>query len=204
MILAAAHGNCQKPVARPRVNPYSVTAYIEVKPNDPRARIIQPMRLPLLLLLAGCLGLAGCASIPVYRPAQTANDYGYRTQALTDTRFRVSFAGGYRVARETVENLALFRAAQVALAHGAQRLRVISSDTQSVTERSGPVATVGYGSGGLFLGTGIVIARSYSDTRYQTVLVIEIGPGVPPRGPHVYDALQIKKHLAALANTAQN
>lgn len=163
----------------------------------------QAMRAVTAILVSGCLLLAGCAATPVYRPAPTPNDYGYRTQALTDTRFRVSFAAGYRVARETVANLALFRAAQVALSHGARRLRIISSDTQVLTRRHGPVARIGIGADNVFISTGVLLAGGYAERRYQTVLVIQIGPAVPLDGPHVYNAREVKRHLAALANTAR-
>lgn len=162
------------------------------------------MKTVTVLLALGCLLLAGCASTLIYRPAPTPNDYGYRQQALTDTRFRVSFAGGYGVASETVHNLALFRAAQVALSHGARHFRIISSHTETLVSHSGPVTTVGYGFGDLFWNSGIFISRGYTEHRYQTVLEIKIGPGLPSAGPNIYNAVEVKRHLAALANSARN
>ncbi|HLQ85619.1 MAG TPA: hypothetical protein VK110_05655 [Salinisphaeraceae bacterium] len=160
------------------------------------------MRAVLIMIVLASL-LAACSSLPVYRPAATANDYGYRDTELTATRFRVRFAGGYGVARETVENLALYRAAEVALLHGAQRFQVIGHDTDSLTSYSGPVTSIGYGYGyPYWWGTSIGISHTIPHTRYQTVLEIEIGAGVPATGDRVYDAREIKKHLAPIAESS--
>jgi len=157
-----------------------------------------------MTIMLGCLLLAGCTSMPIYRPAATANDYGYRVKALTDRQYRVSFAAGYGVARETVENLALFRAAQLALSHGVQHFEVVSNNTGAVNSYSAPTATIGYGYGYPFWGPGIGYTQSVSRTRYETVLVIDISPDLPANSPHVYDARQIKHNLAALANGADD
>ncbi|MES1923855.1 hypothetical protein T31B1_00990 [Salinisphaera sp. T31B1] len=150
--------------------------------------------------LIGCVLLAGCASGPAYRPAAQPDDYGYRDTLLTSDRYRVSFAGDYGTARETVENFALFRAADVALAHGASRFRINSRETSPVTSNSGggPSTSIGYGWGYPFWGTGIGYSTGgYSRTRYETVLEIQIGPSVPESGPEVYDAVELKRNLSA-------
>lgn len=143
--------------------------------------------------------LAGCASGPVYRPAAEPGDYGYRDTMLTTQQYRVSFDGDYGTARETVENFALFRAADLALAHGDDYFRVVSRQTSPITENSqfGPTASIGYGWGYPFWGTGIGYStNSVSRTRYETVLQIQIGPDVPDQGPTIYDARQIKQNLS--------
>lgn len=157
------------------------------------------MRMSSILLMALILLLAGCASGPVYRPAAEPGDYGYRDTALTAHQFRVSFSGGYGVARETVENFALFRAADMALAHGADRFQVTARDTSPITETSdfGPTASVGYGWGYPFWGAGVGYGTSrVSRTRYETVLQIRIGPKVPENGPDTYAAREVKNNLA--------
>lgn len=144
--------------------------------------------------------LAGCASGPVYRPAAEPGDYGYRDTMLTSQHYRVSFAGDDNTARETVENFAMFRAADLTLSHGDDHFRVVSQQTSPITENTdyGPTATVGYGWGYPFWGTGIGYSTgSVSRTRYETVLQIQIGPDVPGEGPDVYDARQIKQNLSA-------
>lgn len=154
----------------------------------------------LLGLVLICLVLVGCASGPVYRPAVKPGDFGYRDTQLTSQHFRVSFAGDDNTARETVENFALYRAADVALSHGADRFMLTSQQTSPVTETTdfGPTASVGYGWGYPYWGTGIGYSSNIvSDTRYETVLQILIGPEVPEQGPNVYNAIQIKKNLSA-------
>lgn len=147
-----------------------------------------------------CALLAGCASGPVYRAAPAPGDYGYRDTRLTADHYRVSFSGDDGVARETVENFALFRAAQVALDHGSPRFRVVSRETSPITDYAdtGPTVGFGYGWGYPFWGTGIGYQTSIvSRTRYQTVLQIQIGSAVPKQGPDVYNAEQVKQNLSA-------
>lgn len=152
-------------------------------------------------MLLSCLLLAGCASGPVYRPAPTANDYGYRDAALTQTHYQISFAGGYGLAQETVRKLALYRAAQVTLAHDADRFRVVSQQTDDVTT-GGPRTTARLGYGYPFWGFGVGFAPVPQRTRYETVMDIQIGPQVPESGPGVYDATSVKQHLAGLVAAA--
>lgn len=143
--------------------------------------------------------LAGCASGPVYRPAAKPGDFGYRDTMLTSQHYRVSFAGDDGTARETVENFAMFRAADLALSHGDDHFRVVSQQTSPITENTdyGPTASVGYGWGYPFWGTGIGYSTgSVSRTRYESVLQIQIGPDVPDQGPDIYDARQIKQNLS--------
>src|SRR5699024_10735832 len=108
--------------------------------------------LPIALLCS--VLLVACASGPVYRPASGAHDYGYRDTALTQTQYQVSFAGGYGLAQETVRKLALYRAAQVTLQHGATRFRVVARQTTPVTT-GGPRTTFGFGYGYPFWGLGV-------------------------------------------------
>lgn len=154
----------------------------------------------LIALLVTCVGLAACATGPAYRLAVHPGDYGYRDTQITNDRYRVSFSGDYSMSRETVENFALFRAADVALAHGADHFRITARETLPVTSMDyGPTTTFGYGYGwgSPFWGTGIGYSfRGASETRYETVLEIQLGPDVPAQGPDVYDAHQIKRNLA--------
>lgn len=147
------------------------------------------------------LFLVGCASGPAYRPAAEPDDYGYRDNALTSDRYRVSFAGDYGMGRETVENFALFRAADVALANGASRFRINSRDTSPVTSTygGGPSTSIGYGWGYPFWGTSIGYSTGGSSrTRYETVLEIQIGDAVPAEGENVYDARELKRNLSSM------
>lgn len=154
----------------------------------------------ILILLIGSALLAACASGPAYRPAVEADDYGYRDTLLTSDRYRVSFAGDYSMARETVENFALFRAANVAVNRGATRFRINSRETSPVTSNSGGGArtSVGYGFGFPYWGTGIGYSTGgASRTRYETVLEIQVGDAIPETGPDIYDATELKRNLSS-------
>lgn len=159
------------------------------------------MRYMSVALLLSCLLLAACASGPVYRPAPTPHDYGYRDAALTQTHYQVSFSGGYGLAQETVRKLALYRAAQLTLQHGADRLRVVSRQTNGITT-GGPRTTASLGYGYPFWGFGVGFAPVPQRTRYETVMEIQIGPQVPESGPDVYDAVSVEQHLAGLVAAA--
>ena len=156
---------------------------------------------PKLLSIVLCSALrAACASGPAYRAAPTADSYGYRDTQLTADRYRVSFSGDYGTARETVENFALFRAANVAVEHGATRFRIVSRDTSPVTSNygGGPSTSIGYGWGYPAWGTSIGYSTGGSSrTRYETVLEIQLGAEVPEQGAEVYDANELKRNLSA-------
>ncbi|GAB3671783.1 CC0125/CC1285 family lipoprotein [Salinisphaera aquimarina] len=164
------------------------------------------MKTRLITLLLGCTLLAACASGPAYRPAVRADDFGYRDTMLTSDRFRVSFSGDYAMARESVETFALFRAADVALAHGATHFRINSRETSPVTSNGGgPSTSIGYGYGYPFFGTGIGYSSGgYSRTRYETVLEIQIGPDIPDSGPEIYDANELKRNLSPSVASTQD
>lgn len=150
-------------------------------------------------LLALTVLLSGCASGPAYRSAAEPGDYGYRDARLTAHHYRVSFSGDYGTARETVENFALFRAAQVTLLHGDDHFRVVSQQTLPITEHAdyGPTASFGYGWGSPFWAGGIGLRTpGEARTRYESVIQIEIGPDVPDQGPDIYDAHQVRQNLA--------
>lgn len=153
-----------------------------------------------------CLGLTACASGPVYRAASNPGGYGYRDTMLTSDQYRVSFSGDYGTARETVENFALFRAADVALSRGYDYFRVNSRETSPIVSQGnyGPTASVGYGLGFPYWGTGIgYTGGGVTETRYEAVLQIQLGADLPKNGPNVYNALQLKQNLAPVVAQAQ-
>lgn len=164
------------------------------------------MKTRLILMGLCCALLSACASGPAYRPAAQPDDFGYRDTMLTSDRFRVSFAGDYGTARESVETFALYRAADVALAHGASRFRINARETSPVTSTTGggPNTSIGYGYGYPFWGTSIGYSTGgYSRTRYEAVLEIQIGPDIPEQGPEIYDAAELKRNLAASVAATQ-
>lgn len=143
--------------------------------------------------------VAGCVSQPGYHPAGSPGGFGYRNSALSGDHYRIAYAGSYGLPRSVVAKFALYRAAEVTLAHGAERFRVVSRQTSPITTtESLPSARVGFGVGwgSPYFGTGFGFPISVSsDTRYESVLIIRIGSEVPEDGPRVYNAEDVKRHL---------
>lgn len=79
--------------------------------------------------IAGAMTLAACESGPTpYQPA-AGYDRGYSEQKIENDRYRISFKGNSRTARDTVENYLLFRAAELTLQNGYDSFTIVNRDT---------------------------------------------------------------------------
>ena len=76
-----------------------------------------PLARASALALAAAL-LAGCMGPSPYAPRLEGQQTGYTDLALTQNRYRVTFAGNSATPRETVESYLLLRAAEVTRAAG--------------------------------------------------------------------------------------
>lgn len=158
----------------------------------------------LSVLLA--LMLAGCVTSTAYQPAAEPDDFGYRQVKLTQSHYRISFAGNHYTARETVELFALYRAAEATLEAGRQYFRIISQQTSPITQTQGDQVSLGGGYGwgfhpwsaGASYGVGV---RSY--TRYESVLEIDIAEDLPHAGADIYNARQVQDNLRDRVQTSQ-
>lgn len=156
----------------------------------------------IIIILALAAISAGCATSTRYQPAPEADDYGYRDVSLTSERYRVSFTGNDLTARETVENYALYRAAEIALAAGYDRFKLVERETET-TSSYASVGTgiggfgIGHGhfGGGPFFGTSIGVVNSEPSTSYRTVAEILVGPEVRSGDADVYNARELKSRL---------
>ena len=94
--------------------------------------MVRPRRLLLALLLPAVLALGACqaARPTAYAPVTAESTYGYKDQKLDETTWRVTVAGNSRTERELVENQLLYRAAEIALANGADGFLVLERDTE--------------------------------------------------------------------------
>ncbi|MBL8551765.1 MAG: hypothetical protein JNJ73_17385 [Hyphomonadaceae bacterium] len=90
-------------------------------------------RLKVLLAGAGLLALAACVTTTAYAPATRPGGYGYSEQQIEANRARVTFRGNGSTPRETVENLLLYRAAELTLANGFDHFIVADRDTDKRT-----------------------------------------------------------------------
>ena len=78
------------------------------------------------------LSLVACAAAPTpYREA--TGGFGYREQQLESNRYRVSFAGNSATPLDSVQDYALYRAAELTRASGHDYFKVVnrSTDTRS-------------------------------------------------------------------------
>ena len=143
------------------------------------------------------LALAACATPPtVYGPAAASDKMGYREQRIETDRYRVSFRANADLKPPQVEDLALRRAAELAVTQGYQWFRVVTRNTDWVggsNTPSGPSVGVGGSSGtyGSSVGLGLGFTFGSDNRQYQSVLEILMGRGPKPSEPNAYDAQQV-------------
>lgn len=157
-----------------------------------------------LVLAAAAMALAAACATAVgtaYAPADSKG-YGYSDMRVETDRYRVTFAGDGATPPELVEDLALLRAADLALANGYDWFRVIgrSMDAQ---EKGGVGLGMGVGTGsygrrsavGVGVGgdLGTVGAKKFYTSRMEVLM----GKGPPPEGANVYDARSLSQSIRA-------
>lgn len=153
---------------------------------------------PLLLGLA----LSACATQPtLYQPSASPNAVGYSDYRIEADRFRVVFQGGPGASAQYVSDLALLRAADLALANGYEWFRVTDRFMQGRGD-SGPRIGVGLGGAdfGRRSGVGVGLGTSFNlggGPSVQVTLEVLMGRGERPRSPDTYDARSLRQNLAA-------
>lgn len=130
------------------------------------------------------LGLAACSASPT--PYQAiGEDGGYTDQQLESDRYRVKFEGNSATSRETVEDYALFRAAELTLQTGNDYFKVVSKEIEPVIGPARGVTPgfgigVGGGSGNFGLGVSTGFGGGRADYSYVTYLDIIVYEGEKP------------------------
>lgn len=156
-------------------------------------------KLVLASLLA--LGLVACANAPTaFEAAQKPGGVGYSEQKIEQNRYRVTWRGTDHPGAPA-EDLALLRAADLALAQGYDWFRVVRR-TDDVEDSRGP--TVSIGSGGREFGrhsaVGVGIGTSFDiggPPLRSVTLEVLMEKGTPPHEPQVYDAHDAAKTIRA-------
>lgn len=151
------------------------------------------------LALLAALALAGCATAvgTDYGPADKKG-FGYTETRVEADRYRIVFAGDGATARDAVENYALLRAADLALAGGYDWFRVVARDLAE-EKRGGVGVGAGFGGGGRNVGVGVggdlgtIGARPFYTSRIEVLF----GKGAKPSGPDYYDARGVKETVRA-------
>ena len=149
--------------------------------------------------LLAALGLVGCATAvgTAYAPADSKG-YGYADTRIETDRYRISFAGDGATPENVVEDYALLRAADIAIANGFDWFRVVSRDV-SRENKGGVGIGAGLGGGGRNVGVGVsgdlgtVGARPFFTARLEVLF----GKGTKPEGPDYYDARAVKESVKA-------
>jgi hypothetical protein len=149
------------------------------------------------------LAFAACSTTPtVYGPAATSSAVGYRQTKIEDDRYRVSFRANADLKAPQVEDMALRRAAEIALENGREWFLVVNRFTDLAGGSSGGSGTsvgIGGSSGSYGSSSGVGIGFSFSpDTRrYETTLEILLGSGAKPTSPDAYDARAVLNRAPA-------
>ena len=148
------------------------------------------------LLLAA---LVACSIAPTpYQPE--GDDGGYTDQQLESDRYRVKFIGNSQTPRETVEDFALYRAAELTLQTGNDYFEVVAKDVEPVVGASrgvSPGIGIGIGSGGnVGFGVSTVYGGGGASYSYAAYLDILVHEGDPPEENHeAYGALDVIQRL---------
>lgn len=155
----------------------------------------------LILPALAALALSACATQPtLYQPAAGPNAVGYSDYRIESDRFRVTFQGGPGASPQHVSDLALLRAADLAVANGYDWFRVTDRFLQGRPD-NGPRVGLGVGgadfgrrsSVGLGLGTSFNLGGGPS---VAATLEVMMGRGERPRTPDTYDARSLRQNLA--------
>ncbi len=154
----------------------------------------------LLISLAASLALAACTTPPtVYQAASSQTSMGYRETRIESDRYRISFRANPDLKPGQVEDMALRRAAEVAIADGYQWFRIVNRSTELIDGKPGGGASVGVGgsSGSYGSGVGVGIGFDLSgDTRkYETTMEVQLGRGAKPDEASAYDAQAVLQRL---------
>lgn len=150
--------------------------------------------LALLALLAACATAVGTT----YAPAGK-DGYGYSDTRIEEGRYRITFAGDGATAPDAVEDYALLRAAELALAGGYDWFRVVGRSLDE-EEKGGVGIGAGLGGGGRNVGVGVggslgkVGARKFYTARLEVIF----GKGDKPADAQgVYDARSLADSIRA-------
>ena len=144
--------------------------------------------------ILAALALGGCALSSATGYAPAGSDGGYSELQLAPDVFRVAFQGNPYTSQERVADMALLRAADLALAHGASYFVVLQQLRQSSSFPNPPLTpfpytTYGYGYWGP-ANPGIVVQN------YRAELAIRLVRGQPESNVSAYSATLLREELS--------
>lgn len=153
-----------------------------------------------LIAITGALALAACATPTVYAPATGSGHVGFSDYRIESGRYRVTFTGGGGAPISQVADLALLRAAELALADGYDWIRIVDRVDQRTGSGGGPRVSVGTGSSswGRHSSVGIGVGTSFDlsgGPAWSRTIEVLAGKGAVPREPDVYDARAVVRDI---------
>lgn len=155
----------------------------------------------LILIAAAAVSLTACAATPtLYQPAGSASAVGYREYRIEPGRYRVTFQGGPGAPPQQVQDYALVRAADLAIAEGYDWFRVADRYMEGRPDR-GPQVSLGVGGGsygrrsGVGVGVGLGSMSLGPGPSVTSTIEVVMGRGERPRGADTYDARALRKTL---------
>ncbi len=150
-----------------------------------------------LTLLAACATAVGTA----YAPADSKG-YGYTDVRVESDRYRITFAGDGATPPDAVEDMALLRAADLALANGYDWFRV-TGRSMDAQEKGGVGLGMGLGTGSygrrssVGVGVGGDLGTIGAKKFYTTRIEVLMGKGEKPEGDGVFDARSVSESVRA-------
>lgn len=158
----------------------------------------------LILPALAVLSLCGCATEPThFQPAGGRGGVGFSEMRIEPGRYRVTFQGGPGAPAAQVEDYALLRAANLAIAEGYDWFRVTDRMTRQ-NGYSGSSLSVGVGgmsfgrhsATAVGVGTGVPLGGGPA---LVATLEVLMGRGPKPPDGDVYDARGVQRSIAARA-----
>ena len=105
------------------------------------------MKRLLIAVAATGLALSACATATPYQPVgATSTRGGYAEERITESRWRVMFAGNSMTSRDTVEMYLLYRAAELTVQNGYDWFEAVNRVTDRDTRYVGSPDPYWYGS----------------------------------------------------------
>lgn len=170
-----------------------------------------------LALAAIGLANAGCASATGYKPAATPMEAGYTEQRIEDNRYLITVRGNFVTARDRVEQLALYRAADLTVQKGFDYfiIQKRSADRIARLDPFGGSAFAGSAFGGSWYSPRWgwrwwddpiwADPPSYREvSRFEATAEIAMFKGSKPEGDaDAYDARSVMANLASVVATTR-
>lgn len=158
------------------------------------------MRFAAILTTAILLAACAAPGPAAYGPSGDSR-FGYEETRIEQDRYRIVYRGSGGMPPEMVEDYALRRAAELALANGYDWFRVVGRDL-SHEERGGVSIGAGVGSGsygrrsGVSVGVGGNVGRVGAKDYFTVRMEVLLGSGETSGDETVYDAASVLDAVA--------